>query len=219
MRQHRANMSAGGGDTVVTQSGSPRPPGRPRRPQVDQAILAATLHDLTTAGYEAMSIEGVAARAGVGKTTIYRRWKSKEALVLAAIQGLQAEAPIIDTGDLRADLLAMVSTALALGRSSPLVQKLFFRAATELAAKPEILRGLLTQLLPTRFQDFAHVIERAKARGELRADLDTDVALGMIAGPIFYHWLLGEIVSSAPPPADLTEQIVEAIFHGLASTR
>jgi AcrR family transcriptional regulator len=200
------------------QSGSPRPPGRPRSLQVDQAILAAALHELTETGYEAMSIEGVAARAHVGKTTIYRRWPSKEALVLAAIQSLQAEAPIIDTGNLRADLRAMVEHALTLGSGSPLFQKLAFRAATELAAKPEILRDLLTQVLPSRFHDFARLIERAKARGELRADVDTDVALGMIAGPIFYHWLLGAVVSSEPPPAHLAEQMVEAIFHGLASS-
>jgi AcrR family transcriptional regulator len=204
---------------LVTRSRAPRPPGRPRSPQVDQAILAATLDELAEVGYEAMSIEGIAARAGVGKTTIYRRWPSKEALVLAAIRGVQAEAPISDTGNLRADLLTMVSTALALGTSSPLSQKLVFRAATSLAAQPDILQGLLTQLLPARFQDFAHLIERAKARGELRADLNTDVALGMIAGPIFYRWLLGEIVASTPPPADLAEQIVEAILYGMARTR
>ena len=203
----------------MTQSGSPRPPGRPRSVQRDQAILAAALQELTDIGFDAMSIEGVAARAHVGKTTIYRRWPSKEALVLAAIQSLQAEAPILDTGNLRADLRAMVEHALALGSSSPVLQKLAFRAATELAAKPEMLQGLLMQVLPTRFHEFAELIERAREHGELRADLNTDVALGMIAGPIFYHWLLGGIVSSSLPPADLAEQIVEAIFHGLARTR
>ncbi len=203
----------------MTQSGSPRPSGRPRSVQRDQAILAAALQELTDIGFDAMSIEGVAARAHVGKTTIYRRWPSKEALVLAAIQSLQAEAPILDTGNLRADLRAMVEHALALGSSSPVLQKLAFRAATELAAKPEMLQGLLMQVLPTRFHEFAELIERAREHGELRADLNTDVALGMIAGPIFYHWLLGGIVSSSLPPADLAEQIVEAIFHGLARTR
>jgi AcrR family transcriptional regulator len=203
----------------MTHSGSPRPPGRPRSVQRDQAILAAALQELTDSGFDAMSIEGVAARAHVGKTTIYRRWPSKEALVLAAIQSMQAEAPILDTGNLQADLRAMVEHALALGSSSPVLQKLAFRAATELAAKPEMLQGLLMQVLPTRFHDFAELIERARERGELRADLNTDVALGMIAGPIFYHWLLGGIVSSSPPPTDLAEQIVEAIFHGLAGPR
>ncbi len=135
----------------MTRSNSPRAPGRPRSAQIDQAILAAALHELTGVGYEAMSVEGIAARAHVGKTTIYRRWPSKEALVLAAIQGMQAEAPIIDTGNLRADLVRMVERALAFG-SSPLFHKFALRSATELAAKPQILQGLFTQLLPTRFQ-------------------------------------------------------------------
>jgi AcrR family transcriptional regulator len=203
----------------MTHSRSSRPPGRPRSVERDQSILAAALQELTDVGYDAMSIEGTAARAHVGKTTIYRRWPSKDALVLAAIQDLQAEAPIIDTGNLQADLLGMVEHALALGSSSPILQKLAFRAATELAAKPEMLQDLLMQVVPTRLHDFARLIERARERGELRADLSTEVALGMIAGPIFYHWLLGGIVSSSPPPADLAEQIVEAIFHGLAGTR
>jgi hypothetical protein len=113
----------------------------------------------------------------------------------------------------------MVEHALALGSSSPVLQKLAFRAATELAAKPDMLQGLLLQVVPTRFHDFAGLLERARERGELRADLTTEVALGMIAGPIFYHWLLGGIVSTAPPPGDLAEQIVEAIFHGLSGRR
>lgn len=203
----------------MTASDRPRKRGRPRSAQADQAILAAALEELTEVGYEAMSIEGVAERAGVGKTTIYRRWPSKEALVMGAIQVIQAEAPIIDTGNLRADLLTMVSTALEMGKSNPLFQKLVFRAATELAAKPEMMQGLLTHLLPSRFHDFAEVIKRAQARGEVRPELDADVALGLIAGPIFYHWLLGGIVSSTPPPADLAEQIVDAILYGMVKAR
>jgi AcrR family transcriptional regulator len=203
----------------MTHSRAPRPPGRPRSVERDQAILAAALQELTDVGYDAMSIEGTAARAHVGKTTIYRRWPSKEALVLAAIQDLQAEAPIIDTGNLQADLLAMVEHALALGSGSPILQKLAFRAATELAGKPEMLQGLLVQVVPTRFHDFAGLLERARERGELRADLSTEVALGMIAGPIFYHWLLGGIMPTSPPSGDLAKQIVEAILHGLVGTR
>jgi AcrR family transcriptional regulator len=197
----------------------PHRPGRPRSSQATQKILAATLEELATAGYEAMTVEGVAQRAGVGKTTIYRRWPSKQALALAALQAVQAEAPIVDTGHLRQDLLSMVEQALALGANNALFQTLVFRAATELAAQPEVLRDLLTQLLPARFQEFVRLIERAKARGELRADLDTDIALGLIAGSIFYHWLLGGIVSPTPPAAQLAEQIVDAVLHGMARAK
>jgi hypothetical protein len=78
---------------------------------------------------------------------------------------------------------------------------------------------MLTELLPARFQEFARLIERAKARGELRADLDTTVALSLIAGPIFYHWLVGGIVSPPPPSAQLAEQLVDAMLRGMASAQ
>jgi AcrR family transcriptional regulator len=190
--------------------------GRPRSAQASQAIMAATLEELASAGYEALTVEGVAQRAGVGKSTIYRRWSSKHELVLAALQTMQGTVPIVDTGDLRHDLLTMVELALALGTSNQPFQALAFRAATELAAQPEILRGLLHQLLPARLQEFGRLIERAKARGEVRADLDTAVILGLIAGPIFYHWIVGGLVAPTPPPARLAEQLVDALLRGMA---
>jgi hypothetical protein len=82
-----------------------------------------------------------------------------------------------------------------------------------------MLQGLLMQVVPTRLHDCAGLLERARERGELRADRTTEVALGMMAGPIFYHWLLGGVVSTAPPPGDRAEQIAEAIFHGLFGRR
>jgi AcrR family transcriptional regulator len=195
----------------------PRRPGRPRSSQASQAITAATLEELSSVGYEALTVEGVAQRAGVGKSTIYRRWPSKHELVLAALQEVQSEVPMEDTGHLRHDLLTMVEQALALGTSNRLFRTFVFRAATELAARPELLHDMLTELLPARFQEFARLIERAKARGEVRADLDTNVALSLIAGPIFYHWLVGGIVSPTPPSAQLAEHLVDAMLRGMAS--
>jgi AcrR family transcriptional regulator len=197
----------------------PRRPGRPRSEQANQAIKAATLEELASVGYEALTVEGVAQRAGVGKSTIYRRWSSKQALVLAALQEMQAEVPIADTGHLRQDLLTMVEQALALGTSNRLFRTFVLRAAIELAAQPELLRDMLTELLPARFQEFAQLIERAKTRGELRADLDTSVALSLIAGPIFYHWLVGGIVSPLPSSGQLAEQLVDAMLRGMASAK
>ncbi|MGZ3599785.1 MAG: TetR/AcrR family transcriptional regulator [Ktedonobacterales bacterium] len=203
----------------MTTSEHRRRPGRPRSTQADQAILTATLQELTAVGYESMSIEGIAQRAGVGKSTIYRRWPSKEALVMAATRALQTAAPIIDTGDLRHDLHALIEHALALGSSGPFSQRLIIRAATELVTKPELAQSLVADLLLPRFQHFAHLIERAKARGELRPDLNADLVLGMIAGPIFYYWLLGESATPVVPPSELATQIVSTIFDGMANTR
>jgi AcrR family transcriptional regulator len=181
--------------------------------------MAATLEELASAGYEALTVEGVAQRAGVGKSTIYRRWSSKHDLVLAALRTMQGTVPIVDTGYLRQDLLTMVEQALAIGTGNPPFQAFVFRAATELAAQPELLRGLLTQLLPARLEEFARLIERAKARGDVRADLDTEVILGLIAGPIFYHWIVGGLIAPTPPPARLAAQLVDALLRGMANAR
>ena len=191
----------------------------PRIERSRMVILQAAVEELALVGYGGVTIEAVAARAGVGKSTIYRRWSSKHELVLAALQEVQAEVPIADTGHLRHDLLTMVAQALALGTSNRLFRTFVFRAATELAAQPELLHDMLAELLPARFREFARLIERAKARGEVRTDLDTSVALSLIAGPIFYHWLVGGIVSPAPPSALLAEQLVDAMLRGMASAQ
>ena len=89
--------------TASTDRDTPtRKPGRPRSARAHQAILAAALALLAEEGFEAMSMEGVAALAGVGKSTIYRRWASKEELLIEAVSSIHAEAPIVDTGNIRA---------------------------------------------------------------------------------------------------------------------
>src|ERR1051326_8266077 len=88
-----------------------RKPGRPRSAQADQAILSAALEELAEVGFEALSIEAVAARAGVGKTTIYRRWPSKMELALEALSMVHTEVPVIDTGNFRDDILTMLTGA------------------------------------------------------------------------------------------------------------
>src|SRR5262245_54231629 len=86
----------------------PRRPGRPRDARNDQAILDATLSILRERGYGALTIDGVAAAAGVGRPTVYRRWPSKPALVVAAhVQSARLALPVVDTGSLRGDLIAV----------------------------------------------------------------------------------------------------------------
>src|SRR5260370_35342567 len=87
-----------------------RKPGRPRSAQAHKAILDATLELLAEEGFQGLSIEEVAARAGAGKTTIYRRWSSKEELVMEAIRQVQIEVPVMDTGNFRNDLAALLET-------------------------------------------------------------------------------------------------------------
>ena len=202
--------------TTASESGI-RKPGRPRSAQADQAILRATLEELAETGIEAMSIEGVAARAGVGKTTIYRRWPSKEELIKAAVGVVHIQTPIPDTGHLRDDVFLLVRNTLEAGARYPLLPKLFFRALSELKDQPEIFAVLQEQMIGPRFKQIFAMIDHAKERGEMRPDLDPGIALGVIMGPVVSLWLLPEIVLPAQPPANLIDQIVESILRGIAA--
>src|SRR6266496_6782642 len=98
---------------MTTKSGPEqgiRKPGRPRSAQAHKAILDATLELLAEGGFQGLSIEAVAARAGVGKTTIYRRWPSKNELVMDAIREVQVNLSVIDTGNFRKDVVTFVNT-------------------------------------------------------------------------------------------------------------
>ena len=119
--------------------GSPRKPGRPRSSEeADAAIIEATIALLAEVGYQALSLERVAALAQVGKKTIYRRWSSKEALVCDAIRSLQSEMPLVDTGTLRDDLIAMHRNALAAVATAPIMRPLYLRLASEMNANVSV---------------------------------------------------------------------------------
>jgi AcrR family transcriptional regulator len=187
--------------------------GRPRSVQSHQAILKATLELLAAEGYEAMSIEGVAERAGVGKTTIYRRWSSKSDLVIEAIGNLHAELPVIDTGNLRNDLLAMFRNAW-LQKGPSVFESLGIHMIGILKTNPDISQAFFKRLFAPRLQEFTRMIERAKARGELRPDVDVVLLVDLFAGPIIARMFFTSLIS--PPSEHWPEQVIDAILHGIA---
>jgi AcrR family transcriptional regulator len=201
---------------TAVSDGISRKPGRPRSAQANQAILSATLEELTEVGYEALSIEAVAARAGVGKTTIYRRWSSKDELVIAATDTIRVQVPVPNTGNLRDDLLTLARGALEVGIAYPRIQQLFTRTLSEVKSKPEVFQVLVDRLIRPRIQGFIELVERAKARGEVRQDLETHLVLSIIMGPVVYEWVLGAIVNGFVATPDLADQMVDAILHGIA---
>jgi AcrR family transcriptional regulator len=200
------------------EAGTPaeRRSGRPRSTESHQAILKATIDLLAEEGYQAMSIEGIATRAQVGKATIYRRWSSKEALVIDAIAHLRIEMPIpiVDTGHLRSDLILLIRTTLTYLNETPILS-LLLRFIGEVQNNPAFLQSFFQSVVLTRLHEFAHLVEQAQARDEIRSDVEPLMVMSLIFGALMYRLLI-TTMSKTPPPSDLPEQIVDLALQGLA---
>ena len=186
-----------------------------RNPTARRAILAAALDLVREVGYAKLSIEGIAARAGVGKQTIYRWWPSKGAvlfdafLTLSESQDGEVEA-LPDTGDLEADLKLVLRATVA-ELNDPRYDGPMRALNTEIAHDPalaaayaERLDGPLKQLKKERLRS-------AQRDGQLAEDLDLDVAIEMVWGPLLNRWLH----RSGPVTPEYTDQVVETALHGL----
>jgi len=155
--------------------------GRPRSEEAHRAILDATLELLVEVGFSAMTVEGVASRAGVGKATIYRRWASKLPLVVEAFGQLPGFEEV-DTGSLREDLKKMLRSYLQAFHASPL-SAVLPSLAGERTHNPE-LSELFEPVSKGRRQPLVRAFERAIDRGEVEADLDVELAADLVVGPI-----------------------------------
>jgi len=155
--------------------------GRPRSEEAHQAILDATVELLAEVGFSALTVEGVAQRAGVGKATIYRRWPSKLPLVVEAFGGLPRFEDV-DTGELAGDLKAMLRSYLQVFNDTPLATILPSLAGER--AHNEALSEVFDPVLKGRRRPLIAVLERGVARGELSSDLDLELAADLVVGPI-----------------------------------
>ncbi len=164
---------------------SKKPLGRPRSAQSHQAILQAALELLAEVGFERMSIEAIATRAGVGKTTIYRRYDSKEELVAEAIESLREEVVIPDTGTLWGDMDALIQNAAQI-TLSPLGRQTVAMIISSASSNPQFAQIYWTKYLQPRQQAFAVVIERAKTRNEIHANLDPALVFDTMSGIMLY---------------------------------
>jgi AcrR family transcriptional regulator len=144
--------------------------GRPRSAQSHQAIRQATLELLAEVGFERMSIEAIATRAGVGKTTIYRRYESKEELVADAIESLREDVIIPDTGSFWGDIDALIQSAAQI-TLSPLGRQTVAMIISSATSNPQFAQVYWTKYLQPRQQAFAIVLERAKAEMKFRPRL------------------------------------------------
>jgi AcrR family transcriptional regulator len=160
-------------------------PGRPRSIQSHQAMLQATLELLAEVGFDAMSIEAIAARAGIGKTTIYRRYATKAELVADAIESIRAEVVIPDTGNLQGDIDALIQNAAQI-TLSPLGRQTVAMIISSAASNAQFAQIYWTKYLQPRRKTFAIVVERAKGRNEISTDLDADLVFDTMSAIMLY---------------------------------
>ena len=173
--------------------------GRPRDPACDAAILQATLDLFVRDGYAGVSMEGVAARAGVAKATVYRRYSGKPALVVEAMRcGAQMDEHLPDTGDLRADLAAMMR---------PLVERLrgpdgdlLTRFAVERFRNPELAAEFDRSVVGQKREHLRGLLRAAIGRGELPADTDVELIAEAPAAILWHHALSGHPIDDGLLP-------------------
>ncbi|MBD3887602.1 TetR/AcrR family transcriptional regulator [Phormidium tenue FACHB-886] len=166
-------------------SPSKRSPGRPRSARSHQAMLQATLELLAEVGFEAMSIEAIASRAGVGKTTIYRRYSSKAELTADAIESIREEIVIPDTGSLWGDMDTLIQNAAQISLN-PLGRQTVAMIISSASSNAEFAQIYWMKYLQPRREAFAVVLERAKARREIEPNLDSGLVFDTMSGIMLY---------------------------------
>jgi AcrR family transcriptional regulator len=175
---------------------------------VRSAVLAATLQELAEGGYGALSFEGVAKRAGVHKTTLYRRWGTRESLMLEALleQGRE-RVPIPDTGSLRVDLVAYGEAVVA-SVTRPETEAMV-RAMVSVGDPESPLAEASRRFWSARIELAGAIVERAIARGELPPGTDATVVLEALLGAIYFRLLMSR--------EDLEEGFVQGVAERLSA--
>jgi AcrR family transcriptional regulator len=199
----------GTGPASIPDAGEPakrrRPGGRSAR--VVESVLRAVVFELAAGGYSALSIEAVAERAGVSRTTVYRRWPTRAALVRAAFAKLaQARPPPPDTGTLKGDLLELLLRRMGTQSARDLA---LLRAIMGELANPEVT-AIARTISEGHERALLALVERAMARGELPPDTEPRLVFEPIMGTV----LMRASLFGAPPTADYVERLVDMVLAG-----
>ncbi|WP_159792161.1 TetR/AcrR family transcriptional regulator [Puerhibacterium puerhi] len=187
-------------------------PGRGRRPggrsaRVREAVLAAVVAELVDGGYASLTFDRVAARAGVHRATLYRRWPSREQLVAEALLAQAGrEIPLPDTGSLRGDLRALAH-AVAASITSPLGEGVLRTLVSEAGRAPDITVAGRT-FWGQRFAAAAELVRRGVERGEVRPDVDPQLVLQMLVAPLFFRLL----VAAEPVTAEYADRVLDLLL-------
>lgn len=199
-------------DELRGDGGEHRMPGRPRAAHTDERILEATFRLMAQQGFVRMSMDAVAAEAGVTKPTIYRRWPSKIELAMGALVAYcdNSRPPVV--GETRSDLIAeMEHFRQAILR--PYGMSLMGTVLAEEHETPELLAAFRQYLVAPRRQALAAILEASRARGELREDADLALAVNMLVGTLYAQYL-----EATPFAEDWSVRVVDAALASLGYT-
>lgn len=189
-----------------------RRPGRPRSERAEQAILDAALDAITDSGIDGVSCEDVAARAGVGKNTLYRRWPGKEDLLIAAFASLKSPLPQPRGESAREDLIAMLSV-MAADADDPRYARQFALMHGEGQRYPRLVKRYTEQVVEPRRELIRSVLRRGVATGELRPDTDVEIAMLTLTGAVMARG------KQDPTPAEpgFATRVVDELLRGIAA--
>jgi AcrR family transcriptional regulator len=183
--------------------------GRPRDERIDADIVVAAVDVLMDAGFDRFSVEAVAARAAVAKTTVYRRFPTRGDLITAALEHLGEETAPVVGGSVRDQVLAIVSAVRDSTPDSPRWRILMHAFGSD---DPELVEQVYTRVLSSRSELLRSTIARGVANGELRDDLDADAAVAVLVGPMLY---LGMWRSRGSVRRVGVDEVVDLVMKGL----
>jgi AcrR family transcriptional regulator len=200
LRNRKAPMRAAGSSKVT---------GRPRDARIDTEVIGAVIAVLRKGGYDAVTIDGIARRLGRARSSLYRRWPSKRNLVAYAVVNELGEHPAEDSGTLRGDLLSAVTTLWRAFRG-PLRHALAGLMA-DMAQDAALAAVIRKDVLVPRRRSMRKAIERARARGEARHDMNMELLLDMLTGPFYFRTLFSDASMSLKDTAQIVDYIVRLI--------
>jgi AcrR family transcriptional regulator len=200
--------------TQTTDQLTVRPPGRPRSERAAKAIIDATLDLLAEEGGVAgVSIEAVAARAGVGKTTIYRRWPNKEALIIDALAALKEPFPEPGGASVHDDLVAFARAFLSDKTDKKRID-CYWSIMSGAERYPELMARFTREIIEPRRDALRRILRHGIDSGELRADVDIEVTMWLITGAVAQRV---RAFGTGPVPADFAERVIDTLLPGITA--
>ena len=188
--------------------------GRPRSAAAHEAILAAAIALTREVGFDALAMDAVAARAGVGKATVYRRWKTKESLIAEALERFARAIPVPDTGAVEDDLRTVMRGTMRMYQD-PATAALLSGLVAAMARSAPIAKAVRSGFVAARRDAMHQVLERGIARGEVARGTDIQLALDLLSGPLLYRAL----ISGRKIDDRMIRGIVGVVLRGFAPQR